>query len=296
MPSIIARRRRGAGDHGDAPGASMPARQLRGRVDQHVVHDRRAAVVRDPVLADRVEDRARPRPCAGTRWCRRRRPSSRGSTSRCSGTSAASTDRPRACGMPQSKHVAERVQVGAAVVVDDALRIAGGAGGVVQRDRVPLVGRRLPGELRVALGEERLVVDVAETLAARRTASSSTSMTSGRRATSCASARSIVGENSRSVISTRASAVVEHERDRVGVEPRVERVQHRAGHRHAEVRLEHLRRVGEHHGDRVAHADAAPDERRGQPAAARVGLRPGVAARAVDDGESAPDRPRPPAR
>ena len=60
-----------------------------------------------------------------------------------------------------------------------------------------------------------------------------------------------------------------------GVEADVERVQHRAGHRHAEMRLEHRRHVGQHHRDRVADADAARGERAGEPAAARVGLAPG---------------------
>ena len=44
------------------------------------------------------------------------------------------------------KDVADGVQVGAAIVIDHALGIAGGAGRVVQRDGVPLVGRRLPVE------------------------------------------------------------------------------------------------------------------------------------------------------
>ena len=68
---------------------------------------------------------------------------------------------------PEGDRVAERVQKGAAVVVDDALRIAGGAGGVVERDRFPLVRGPAPGELRVALGEQLLIGDLAQTLAAR---------------------------------------------------------------------------------------------------------------------------------
>ena len=52
------------------------------------------------------------------------------------------------------------------MVVDDAFGIAGGAGGVVERDRVPLVRRVLPFEVRVAAGDELLVVALAESLAA----------------------------------------------------------------------------------------------------------------------------------
>ena len=51
--------------------------------------------------------------------------------------------------------VGQRVQVGAAVVVDHALGVAGGAGGVVERDGVPLVVGQRPVEVRVAAGEER---------------------------------------------------------------------------------------------------------------------------------------------
>src|SRR3546814_16494051 len=60
--------------------------------------------------------------------------------------------------------VAESVQVGAAVVVDDAYRVAGGPAGVVQGDRVPLVGRARAAVPGVAGGEEALVVGLAEPL------------------------------------------------------------------------------------------------------------------------------------
>ena len=50
--------------------------------------------------------------------------------------------------------------------------------------------------------------------------------------------------------------MVELEGDDRRVEPRVQGMQHRLDHRHAEMRLEHRRRVGEHDGDGVAFADA----------------------------------------
>jgi hypothetical protein len=61
--------------------------------------------------------------------------------------------------------VAEGVQVGAAVVVDDALGVAGGAGGVVDRDGVPFVGRAGPGVAGVARDEKGLVVGRADGVA-----------------------------------------------------------------------------------------------------------------------------------
>ena len=77
--------------------------------------------------------------------------------------------------------------------------------------------------------------------------------------------------------------MVELERDDGGVEPRIDGVEHRAGHRHAVVAFEHGGRVGEHGGDGVAALDAALCQRAGKPACARVEV--GVAAMeaAMDD-------------
>ena len=79
--------------------------------------------------------------------------------------------------------------------------------------------------------------------------------------------------------------VAEDEGDGARVEPVVERVQHRARHRHAVMRLEQRRHVGRHHRDRVARPDAAPAQRIGEPAAARIELAIGEAPLAVDDRE-----------
>ena len=52
-----------------------------------------------------------------------------------------------------------REQIGAAMVIDHALGIAGRAGRVVQRNRIPFVARHLPGELGIAFAEELLVFE-----------------------------------------------------------------------------------------------------------------------------------------
>ena len=67
-------------------------------------------------------------------------------------------------------------------------------------------------------------------------------------------------------------AMLEDEGDGVGVEPDVERVQHRARHRHAEMRLEQLRRCW------------APSPRRCRPCRCRAGERVGEPAAARDKG------------
>ena len=46
------------------------------------------------------------------------------------------------------QRISEAEEVSAAMVIDDAFRVAGRARGVIERDGVPLVVRHLPGELR----------------------------------------------------------------------------------------------------------------------------------------------------
>ena len=78
--------------------------------------------------------------------------------------------------------------------------------------------------------------------------------------------------------------VVELERDGPGIESRVDRVQHRPAHRHAVVRLEHRRDVGQQCGNRVTAAHALAGEGRSEPARAPVEVAVRVAQGAVDDG------------
>ncbi|KFB70275.1 MAG: hypothetical protein AW09_004651 [Candidatus Accumulibacter phosphatis] len=58
--------------------------------------------------------------------------------------------------------VAHRVEIGTAMMVNDALRIAGGSGSVVERDGIPFVGRATPGKLWTPVGNELLVLLRAE--------------------------------------------------------------------------------------------------------------------------------------
>ena len=63
-------------------------------------------------------------------------------------------------------YISHGEQIGAAMVIDDAFRVAGRARGVVERDCVPLVLRSDFRERWIADREKRLVLDLAEPLAA----------------------------------------------------------------------------------------------------------------------------------
>ena len=167
------------------------------------------------------------------------------------------------------------------MVVDHALRVARRARRVVERGSPPLVRRRLPRVRGVAAREQRLVVEVAQEFAAR-------TRHVGDVDDADAARRPREGRlDDRRELRARQQharlAVVQHERQRLGVEARVERVEHAARHRDAEVRLDHLGRVREHRRDGVPGADSGLRKRRREPPGPFVHLRPGEAAVAVDD-------------
>ena len=69
--------------------------------------------------------------------------------------------------------------------------------------------------------------------------------------------------------------MVEDEGDCVRIEAGIERIQHGARHRHAEMGVVHGGDVGRHHGDRVVLADPAPLQRARQATGADISVRPG---------------------
>ena len=173
--------------------------------------------------------------------------------------------------MPQVITLPMRQQIGAAVMIDHALGIARGAGRVVERDRVPFVVRHRPGEVRVAFAQQFLVFEAAEPLA--RAGEFGIVVVDDQRLH--------LGERQRLLDHLGEFAIgdqhlglgmVEREGEDRGVEPGIEGIEDGAGHRHAVMGLEHRRRVGEHDRDGVAALDAAPRQRRGEPARARIEL------------------------
>ncbi|MNQ31925.1 hypothetical protein D3C85_453080 [compost metagenome] len=271
-------RRRRAGDHGVDRMVDGGLGGV-GHVDQRVEHDGGAAQVADAVLADQGEDLLRIDPAQEHVHAGQRGDGPRVAPA----VAVEHRQGPQVDGVVAHRPghlVAHGVEVGAAVVVDDALGVAGGTGGVVETDGVPLVLRPLPGELGVALGEEGLVVEVADRLALA--VFGIVDVDHQRRVVEHADGgvdhcmELTVGDQYLGL------AVLEHEGDGLGVQAHVEGVEHRADHRHAEVRLEHGRDVRQHHRHRVATADAATGQGRGQAPAALVGFGPGAADGAVD--------------
>ncbi len=75
----------------------------------------------------------------------------------------------------------------------------------------------------------------------------------------------------------------QHEQDRSNIEPRIQCVEHRPRHRHAEVGFNHRRNVGQQHRDGVAAPYAGPLQGAGEAPGPLVSLAPRTANRAVDD-------------
>ena len=176
--------------------------------------------------------------------------------------------------------VGHGVQIGAAVVIDHALGVAGGAGGEVQRDRVPLVLGQLPVEGRIALGDQRLVFDLADPRLVAIVFGIVDVHHHGRRI----EPGDRLGHHGRELAVDHhhlRAAEIQHEGERLRIQPHVQRVEHRAGHRGGEMHLVGGGDVGRHDCHHVALADAAPGQRVGQLAAAAIGLAPGPAQRAV---------------
>ena len=156
----------------------------------------------------------------------------------------------------EGERIGERIEIGAAMMIDDTLGVAGRTRCVEQRQRVPFVGRSRPGKVGITLGEERRIIDRAEALAGRPLGigdvhDEQVIIELGQ---SCLDRRSefrIGDENLR-------SAVRETEGDRCRIEPVVQRVQHRAQCGHRVMGFEQRRDIGRHHRDGIAYPMPKP--------------------------------------
>ena len=187
-------------------------------------------------------------------------------------------------GDAEGEIIAERVQVGAAVVAHHALRVAGGARGIAERNRVPLVVGVADRIIRVAGGKESLVFGVADDLAG-----------GGQRVVDADHQGLFALQQVERRARHRGEFAVDQEHagfpsaqdegDDRRVEPGVDGADHAAGHRDAVMRLQHGRDVGRKHGNGVAAADAVGGQRGGEAAAAFEQLRIGDAAVAMHHGK-----------
>ena len=176
----------------------------------------------------------------------------------------------RARGQPGVHDLRERVQGRAAVREHDALRAAGGAARVVDADRVvlalePVLGLAVAGRL-----EKRLVVAAGP--------ADEDALDSG-----------VLAEVAQRLVDDEEprAGVVEDVRDLLGHQPRVDRDEHGAGSRHAEVRLEQLVNVRGEERDAVAVRDPALLERDREPPYPLAHFRPRETPLTVDGGDPA---------
>ncbi len=272
-------RRRGAGNRALHQRTTGIDRRI-GRVDQRVVDDGRARHVGDTVFAHQREDLggidlAQADIDAGTR----RNGPGEAPTVAVEHREGPEIDRMLA--EAGGENVGDGVEIGAAVMGHDALRIACGARGVAERDGVPFVEREGAGEIGAAFGKGGFIFELPDSLAARIRYIVDVDHGRLRPGHQCEGFADHAGEF-RIDQQKLGAAMVELECNGRGIEPDVERVEDCAGHRHREVDFVHRGQVRQHRRDGVAASDATPGQERGEAPAAFIGLCPGEAAALID--------------
>ena len=259
-------RRRAAGDDQHRPSQFAP--HLSGGMGQQVQHDGRAAEMGDLSLLDQGIDQFGIDPAQADMGALG------GGHAPGEGPAGAVEHRQRpkvdAAAVEAVGHrLPDRVQVGAAVMVDHALGVAGGTRGVEQAERLPLVVRQLPGEVRIAFLQKRLVVEGAEpgaALAALRLRQRIVDV-DHQGALGELLQRALDGRRELAVRDQHLClAVLQNEGEIGGVETDVERIEHGAGQGNAEMRLQQSRYVRRHDGNGIAPADPAFLQSRGETA------------------------------
>ena len=169
-------------------------------------------------------------------------------------------------GQPQRQHIAHRVQVSAAMGIDHALGLAGGAGGIVQRDGLRLI--RDGGTQRQIGGGPRKPVD--PVTGPRRGAEHH--LGQGR----IGRVGQVIGLGHQDL----AARVIEDIAKLAAGKPDVERIQHRAQRRHGEMGGQHLGAVAKCHRDDIArpHPLCAQFPRHAGDDCAKLGVAPDMLA------------------
>ncbi len=168
--------------------------------------------------------------------------------------------------------IAHAVHVGTAMVINDAFRVTGGAGGVVQGDGIPFVLWQAPLELRVTFLQEDLIIQVAHLCAF--------------------TVLRVIHINHQRLFIQAADGVadnvakfpvrhnnlgfpmLQHEGNGLGVQAHIQGIENRPDHGHTKVTLHHGRDIGQHRCHGVAAANATTSQCRGQTAATLVSFAP----------------------
>ena len=278
-------RRRCARHHGLDPRRHPNLHRL-GCIDQQGLHDGRAAVMRHAMLADRIEDGLR----IHTAQAHIDASAGRHRPGKAPAIAMEHGQRPevdRVLGHVPLQHIADGIGGRAPVVVHHALGVTRGARGVVQGDGIPLIGRQAPGKCRVARRHECLVIGAAQAVHCGTIQGVLHLDHLQRRARSAQGQRLGHGAGELGIDDDGFGlAVIEHEGNGLGIQTRIERVEHCTRHGHAKVGLHHRRRVGQHDGHCVVLANARLYQGAGQLAAPGIGLGPGLAQCAMHDGQT----------
>ena len=173
------------------------------------------------------------------------------------------------------------------MVGDDALGIAGGAGGVGDGDRIPLVRGAFELRERRVPRDERLVLVFAEALAGTGILAVAHVDDRKRAAVLLAQHAQHLAHHRRELAvgdQHRRLAVLQLPGQQRRIQADVERIQHGIERRYGVVRFHHLRGVAQHGADRGAATHSERAQRRGEARRALARLRPAVAACAVHHG------------
>ena len=225
--------------------------------DEGGMHDRCAAVMRYAVLTHQPEDQRRvdaTQTDIGAGHCRERPRK----TPAIAVKHRQGPEIDRMARQVPGQHIADRVQIGAAMVNHHALGIAGRARGVIQADRIPFIFRQLPDMGRVTARDQVLVGHRTEALA-RATVLRIIDIDQHRQGLARRLHQPDGGPHhlGKLAIDDQQLAVgmLEHEGDGGGIEPGIDAVEHRTRHRHTVMRFDHRRGIGQHDRHRVALAD-----------------------------------------
>ncbi len=216
------------------------------RIDEETHHGRRPRHMRHAVLGDGAED-VRRRHAAKAHM--RSRDDAQG-PGEAPAIAMEHRHRPEIDGSPRHARgddVAHGEEMRAAMVIDDAFRVAGRARCVVEADRLPFVGGQLPVEVRVAARDEIFVFRLADPgprpviFLVVHVDHNGLHLGQRQRLLHKAGKLPVHEDHLR-------FSVIEDETDRRRVEPRIDRIENGAGHRHAVMHFEHGGRVRRDHG------------------------------------------------